>query len=223
MSTATLEHSSEVEAHSYRSVSKAAVACVVFAILGLLTYLSPVFLILPVIGMIFGFYALSAFRRYPGELVGHGVAKIGFWACLLTTTGGIGMHAFIYATEVPEGYQRISFADLAPIRREGVPYAKKALELDDKKVFVKGYVRPGDKKRDLEKFILVGDFGSCCFGGNPKISDIIAITIVNDQKVDYSFRKRRIGGKFKLHSNQRRVNEKDIPSVFYEIEADYIK
>ncbi len=104
-----------------------------------------------------------------------------------------------------------------------LPYSKEAEQLDGKKVFLRGWVRPGDRKKKLKKFILVGDFGSCCFGGNPKISDVVGVVIQTDETVDYSFRMRRIGGTFRLVKEAAKTGESEVPRVFYQIEADYIR
>ena len=75
----------------------------------------------------------------------------------------------------------------------------------------------------LKEFILVGDWGTCCFGGNPKITDVVAVKIVGDQTVDYGYSVRRVVGTFRLNKSTRRTNEKDIPQVFYEIEAEQVR
>jgi hypothetical protein len=208
----------------YRSVSKAAICCIVFAILSaLLCWLSPVFVLLPVLGVGFGWVALANLKRFPDELIGKLGAKIGFTLSLIFLIGSIGTHAYVYATEVPDGYRRISFSDLKPKRRSTLPYGQKAEEVDGEKVFLKGYVRPSDKKKGLKKFIMVGDFGDCCFGGSPKITEIVAVDIQIPKTIDYGWGLRKIGGTFRLNPSTKPIGEKDIPQVFYEIEADYVK
>ena len=219
--------SAEKEHHNqpYRSVSRAAIACMVFAILSLLlSFVSELFVLFPLLGTCFGFAAMFNLKRYPNELVGGMLAKIGLGLSLLCFVGSVGYHTYIYMTEVPENHTRISFRDLQPPKKRAkYPYSEKALELDGQKVFLKGYVRPSDKKSNLKKFILVGDFGDCCFGGNPEITEIVAISIVTDDTVDYSLRRRKIAGEFRLHKDKQRVDEKDIPSIYYEIIADHVQ
>ncbi len=208
----------------YRVVSKAAVISVVFAVMSGLAFLFPVFVVLPLLGIGFGLAAVANCRRFPLELSGGRAAKFALVASAVLLVSSITMHSYIYATEVPDGYQRISFYELQPDKRSQTPYSEKAADFDGEKVFLKGYVRPGMKQKRLRKFILVGDFGSCCFGGNPKIHDVVAVTIKDDdQYVNYGYRLRRIGGKFKLHQRPKSVREKDLAYVLYEIEADYIK
>jgi len=212
-----IQSSSKNDAYSndeFRSVSKAAVACLVFAILSAAAFLSQLFVILPIIGIGCGMAALAEIRRYPLELA----------VCAVMLIGSSVMHSYIYATEVPPDHRRISFGDLRDNQKTNLPYSEKAKELDGQKVFIKGYVRPpSGKKKRLKNFIMVGDFGDCCFGGNPKITEVIAVKISSDDTVDYSYGLRRIGGTFRLNPNTRPVNEKEVPQVFYEIEANHVR
>ncbi len=214
----------EDQESGYRAVSKAALASVVFAILGSFSIWASVFIILPLLGLVFALIARSNLRRYPEELSGSAPATIGLVLNLLLLIGSVGYHSWVYATEVPEGYDRISFYDLKPKPRESsFPFSPKAKDLDGKKVFLKGWVRPSDKKTGLKKFILVGDFGSCCFGGSPKPTDVVAVEIVTDQTVDYSLMQRKIGGTFRLNTRPVQVGEAEIPALYYQLEADYLK
>ena len=208
----------------YRSVSKAAICCVVFTILSvLMCWLAPIFVVLPVLGVGFGWVALANLKRFPDELAGKLGARIGFAISLVCLIASLGTHIYVYATEVPEGYQRISFTDLKPRKRGKLPFGEKAQDVDGEKVFLKGYVRPSTKKKGLKKFIMVGDFGDCCFGGSPKITEIVAVDIQIPKTIDYGWGLRKIGGTFRLNPNTKPIREKDIPQVFYEIEADYVK
>ncbi len=213
----------DIHDEQYRSISKAAVVSVVFAILGLVSMLAPMFCIIPFLGLCFGLLGLANLKRYPNELIGRRAATIGTIVNLVLLVGSISVHSYIYATEVPDGYQRISFYQLRPNDRTPLPFAESAEEFNGKKVFLKGNVRPSARKNNLKEFILVGDFSSCCFGGNPKITDIVSINIETDQTVDYSLRLRRITGEFRLNPRKKQITEKDIPSVFYEIIADGVR
>jgi len=211
---------------AYRSVSKSAIASLTFAILGVLTaFLGHIFVLMPLLGLGFGLVALSSFRRFPEELTGKTVGKIGLILSLVILVTSVTYHSYIYATEVPPDHIRIAFSDLRPNpKTPNIPFSEKSMELDGKKVFLKGYVRPpGGKKRKLKEFILVGDFGDCCFGGNPKITDVVAISIVGDDTVDYGFALRRIAGTFHLNKQTKRTKEAEVPQVFYEIHTQEVR
>lgn len=204
----------------YRELSKSAVVCLVFAVLGLLAFWAPVFIIMPILGVLFGFLALTNIKRYPEELVGKGIATAGLVACLVFAVGSIGLHSWIFATEVPENHRRISFSDLKPNPRLRLPFSEKAEEFDGQKIFIKGYVRASRDKYNLKQFILVGDFGSCCFGGNPDIADVVAVRIVGDMTVNHSYNVRRVSGTFHLNKNPVPIGDAEVPQVFYTITAD---
>jgi hypothetical protein len=207
----------------YRSVSKAAITSVALAVLGIAGFWAPLFVVLPVLAICFGVIGLSNIRKFPGELVGTGAAWIGIVAGSLILVGSVSFITYVYMTEVPEGYTRVTFYDLKPSSRSSRLFTERAEELDGQKIFIKGYVRPGNQSRGLKKFVLTGDFGDCCFGGNPKITEIIGVTITGAQTVDYDLRYRKILGTFRLNKSPKVINEKDVPSIIYEIEASEVR
>lgn len=214
------------EEAAYQAVCKSAVAAIIFGVLGLSAFLAQMFMLLPILGIIFGLLALKAIYAYPDELVGKGAAKVGLILSIVCLVASGAMHSFIYATEVPEGYRRISFAELKPSSRAADPnrYPDRAEDFDGAKVFLKGYVRPpSGKQYGLKNFIMVGDFGDCCFGGDPAITDVVAVKIKCDDTVNYGYGLRRIGGTFKLNPGKAISHEDEIPQVYYEIEADYVR
>ena len=98
---------------------------------------------------------------------------------------GPGWLTYDYLTEVPDGYERISYADLQPDPAQaGQVVPPSALELEGKKIFIKGYIYPGREKDGIRQFLLVRDQGDCCFGGNPKITDRIQVTLVEPQAAE---------------------------------------
>ena len=69
----------------------------------------------------------------------------------------------------------------------------------------------------------MGDFGDCCFGGNPKITEVVAIKIIGDETVDHNYSLRKIAGTFRLNQATKQTSEDEVPRVYYEIEADQIR
>ncbi len=118
-----------VNEFEYRSISKAAVASFIFAIMGGLTFLMAAhFVLLPFLAAVFGLVALGNFRRFPEELSGLLIGKIGFIAGLVLTVSGLIFHVYDYATEVPDGYLRISYGDLRPNIKTALPFSEKAVK-----------------------------------------------------------------------------------------------
>ena len=70
---------------------------------------------------------------------------------------------------------------------------------------------------------MVGDWGQCCFGGDPKMTDVIGVSIKIDDTVDYGLGVRKIGGIFRLNKHLKRTDDDEVPLIVYEIEADHVR
>ena len=219
------------EEFALRTVSKSAIFGVVMAIFCLISMwvcwilwenwtLSMLFSIIPIA---MGLLAYLKIKKYPEEYSGKSIAlaSLGLGAFCFVTS--IGSQAYVYNTEVPDGYVRMGWDSLKIPARDRSLYSVKAEEFDGKKVFIKGYVRPDDKKTGLQTFIMVPDFGTCCFGEKPKITDCIGVKIITDDTVDVNFRIRKIAGEFKLHKNSKRTRAGEVDKLVYELHADYVK
>src|SRR5690606_36495557 len=178
---------------SYRALSSSAVASSVLGFLGianLLSYEYGVALgILPLLALMLGGRAFWVIHRYPEEFTGKWFALAGMAMGALFLTVGWGTAGYVYATEVPEGYTRIHYQQLQPDENSpGQIIPPSALDLNGKRVFIKGYVYPGAQKSGIKQFILCRDNGDCCFGGNPKLTDRILVTLKDPLRLTYSRR-----------------------------------
>lgn len=210
------------ELPAYRAVCKSAVVSVTLAALSVSVLLAPLLLILPALGVVLGLTALSRLRRYPDELTGKPAALIGLIISGLAFMAGGAMHAYTYATEVPAGYQRITFDDLQPTEEaRQLPVSPLALELDGKQIFMKGYVFPGDQRYNIKRFILVADLGTCCFGTQPKLTHMVEVTLRDPNRVAYSYRKLKLGGTLKVDTRLKPVS--GVGGVYFQLDADYVQ
>ncbi len=110
--SAELQMSSSTEQvdFPYRAMSSTAIASLVFAVMAaLMGFFFWPGLGLAIIGISVGVMALSKINAYPEEFDGKQIAVAGILLNLVILLGGAGMHAYIYLTEVPEGYSRIQF------------------------------------------------------------------------------------------------------------------
>lgn len=210
--------SSEADADlmPYRAVCKTALLAFFFTLLSLLAYYFAAVSVLALAGCILGLVGLAKTRRYPAELTGGPLATISALAGGIIFVSSLSIHAYIYATEVPEGYERISFADLQP-QTHDEDVSKRAIELNEQRVFVKGYVFPGDKRTGLTDFILVRDLGTCCFGKTPKPTHMIRVKLTGGHEINYSLSRRKLAGT--LHVNPTPARGE----VYFTLEADYLK
>ena len=72
-----------------------------------------------------------------------------------------------------------------------------------------------------KKFILIPDLGTCCFGGQPRLTDMIEVTLSGDQTVRPSLRQVKIAGVLKVDTSLKPV--KELQGVFYQLKADYFQ
>ncbi|MDP6446561.1 MAG: hypothetical protein QGG36_15870 [Pirellulaceae bacterium] len=215
------EYSHEIA--PYRAVSKAAVLSLFFGLLGLLAILFPTLLFLPLAGSFLGVIGLRIIGRYPDEVTGYIPGLLGTMLSLGVFIGGSITHTVIYLTEVPEGYTRISFSQLQP--NADIPGQQIPVDVDRfnaEQVFVKGYVHPSVLGMGpVNQFVLVPDMGTCCFGGQPKLTDMIEVTTNGPLTVKYSTRRRRLAGTFEVDGKIKPVN--GLGGVYYRLSADYVK
>lgn len=207
---------------AYRAIDKAAVASVILGIISFLGFFFPSLLALALFGLMLGILAIRNIRRFPMELVGMTPAVVGVLVSGGVLLAGASYHIHVYATEVPDGYARISFSNLQPARAHPeLPVSPESLELDGKKVFIKGYVYPDGQKKNIKKFILVPDMGTCCFGGQPKLTDMIEVTLEDPKRIEYAIKKRKLGGTLRVDTALKPVS--GLNGVFYQLEADYVQ
>ncbi len=213
---------SDAEADVYKSVSRAAVASLILGFVGLIAFpLLPV-LLLSIVGLAFTLVAVRGFRRFPDELLGRPLAWVGGAICLLTVVCAPAYHTYVYMTEVPEGYTRLNFAVLKSGRGEPDEPTAAALEMDGKKVFLKGYIHPSSMDASVSRrFVLVPDLGTCCFGGQPPLTHMIEVSLTGDQFARRSLRKQRLAGTLKVKQNLKPID--GLTGVFYQLRADILK
>src|SRR6476620_11740559 len=174
--------SGEEESLQYRAIHTGALigfvlgVCSVFVLITATNSFASCFVVapIPIVGMIVSWWSLSKIRRNPDQYTGKGLAKAGLALSVLFLVLGMGYGGYVYATEVPDGYARISFNEMKPDElqeRGGVIVPPEIAELEGKKIFIKGYIRPDSitVPRGIDRFLLVRDNSQCCFGDLAKI------------------------------------------------------
>ncbi len=232
---------SDQENFEYRPLSSGAIAAAIFGVLSLIMFaaageslqssliLSPI----PLVGLIVGLMALAKIRSMPGQLSGRKIALVGVVLSVVGLVGGLSYAGYIHATEVPNGYERVSFYELRPDEievRNGLIVPNLAQGLEGKKVFIKGFIRPGTTmskegspvRRHAKRFLLVRDDNECCFGDQSKVKyyDQVFVTMDGSQTVDDTRRLVRIGGTLRSRPLNLRKDE-SLP--VYLLEVDYFQ
>lgn len=205
----------------YRALSTLAVVSLLVSPFSLLALVDWSLAIVPAVGIACGMWALARIRRQAGELTGERLALVGVLVSGLLWCAGWTRLAYAYAHEVPPGYQRIHYDMLQPDPSQpGQVVPPAALDLEGRRVFIKGYTFPGPQSKGVRQFMLLRDNRDCCFGGNPKISDMIEVTLDEPLTMDYSTRMRSVGGVFHVEPTQ---GIDGLPHVIYHLAADYLE
>lgn len=210
------------EDFGYRPIPPLAPVSALLGVCALSGLLSPLGLVFGVFGLTLGFLGLRQIQRAEGDLGGGKIATLGTTLSAVLLLCGTGLHIYWYQTEVPDGYQRISFgADISKkgfVVEDGEVRPDPTIEaLEGKPLFVKGYMYPEQKLDGISTFILCRDNGQCCFGGQPKLTDMIKVTMTEGQAARYSDHMVSVAGVFRLRDLRKAGNLEPA----YELEATH--
>jgi hypothetical protein len=181
--------------------------------------------IISLFAVVFGLLGLLTIRRYPLEYTGKNLARTALLMGIVQLVLGASLASYTYATEVPDGYSRVWFYELRPDPENPLPLpiSQRAIDLNEKPIFIKGYIHPGVAGTGkVDHFILVPDMGTCCFGGQPKPWDMIEVHVKDrDDRVAYSTRTMKLMGKFEISPNPGKTL--GLTDVWYHMEVDDVK
>ena len=166
---------------NYRPVPILAPVTLFFGACSLIAFLANVVgAFIGLFGIVTGVICLLIIRRANGEMGGKTISKIGLGLSVLCFSAGFLLHWHNYSTEVPEGFQRVHFP--SEISKKGFVFENgirklhpDVAKLEGKKVFLKGFMYNTMETTGLDKFLMLKDNGKCCFGGDPKPTDMIWI------------------------------------------------
>ncbi len=176
------------------------------------------------VGMVVGAAALWQIRRSDGNLGGKGIARVGVALSVILLISGSGYHAYAYVTELPEGYERVNFTELSrhfPRFVEGkIDLDPEVAGLDGKPIFIKGYMYPSGRTLDIKEFVLVKDTGQCCFGGQPKLTDMIVVRY--DDSMVINHREQQLVGVAGIFRTDSAVQSGTLTAI-YQIDGTHFK
>jgi|SRR4051812_26964733 hypothetical protein len=236
MSTATLDMNSiksDDDALQYRALHTGALIGLVLGLLSVFVLITATNSLvgclmvapIPVIGIIVSLRALGTIRKHPDQYAGRTLGQLGLLFSILFLVTGVGYGAYVYVTEVPDGYERISFGTMKPDElqeRSGLVVPPEVQALEGKQVFIKGFIRPDSitVPHGIDRFLLVRDNNQCCFGDLTKIKyyDQILVSMVGNHRLDYTQGVVRIGGT--LHVEPQYA-EPGAPKPVFSLVANY--
>jgi hypothetical protein len=189
----------------YRPVPVSAVVGCVLGVLSAIALLGITGAVVAVLGILVCGYSLVRILASRGELGGKMAAATGLGLSVLFLGSGIAYQSHLYKTELPPGFQRISFAH--DISQKGLVNVEGQMAvhpdvsaLVGKKVFLKGFMYPPDDPRAMTSFLLVKDSEKCCFGGKPNLVDMIGVQMEPGKTVDYYNGKVSVAGELEINT-----------------------
>jgi hypothetical protein len=189
----------EDEPEVYRALSGAAIAAAAIALVSPLVFLGWWMAVVPVVGIVLASIAVRDVLRRPRELAGGVLAAMSGVVSAVVLAAGLAWLAYVYAAELPEGFDRLSYTMLQPAEGDpptAVPDSARAI--DGRNVLLKGYIYPGKQQHGLVQFLLVRDQGDCCFGGNPTITDRVLVELSDKAGIDFTPRLTKVAGRFRI-------------------------
>jgi len=225
-STADDEETPEsASSERYQALSQAAVFSLVLGVVSPFVALcSPEGLrawtigLVPLTGIALGWMAKRRILRAPEEWTGLALAKSGIALGTAVLVIGYAYLLMSSTSEVPYGYERVVYDDLQPdpnMPTEPIP--ERARLMDDKKVFIKGFMKPGRRQTGIKDFIMCPTAGDCPFCiSNPKPTESIHVTLQGDAAI--AFTTHQIGVAGRLH-----IDPAAPGGTPYTLDADFVK
>ncbi|MGE3242387.1 MAG: DUF4190 domain-containing protein [Pirellulales bacterium] len=212
MTTSTLEPPADTdvdESIHYRALHTGAIIGLVLGVVSSLILISATTTLenclmvtpIPILGMFISLRSLAKIRRESDQYTGKPLAIAGLVLSAFFLVSGVAYGYYVYSTEVPDGYERIAFETLRPTdqqERAGVAVPPEVRELAGKRIFIKGFIRPGSApvRTGIDRFLLVRDNNQCCFGDLSKVNyfDQMAVQITSNHRVEDTLSILRMGG-----------------------------
>jgi hypothetical protein len=187
------------EEDSYRAISGAAIAAAAVATVSPVAFFGWSLTAVPLVGAVLAGIALRDIAARQPLLTGRPLAILSLLVSIVVLAASVASHAHEYATELPEGFERLSYSDLQPAEgEEATRVPDSAREMDGRDVLLKGYIYPGKQQHGLVQFLLVRDQGDCCFGGNPKITDRVLVQLADPAGIDFTPKLTKVAGRFRV-------------------------
>ncbi|HEX4148200.1 MAG TPA: DUF4190 domain-containing protein [Pirellulales bacterium] len=181
----------------YRPLSTLAVASCLWAVVALAALVDWSLLVLPIVGVVLGAIAWQRVRRHSDEMAGRGLAVGGMIANSIVLLGSWCTLAYVHAQEVPPGCIAVDYEQLQPNPAvPGQQVSDFARQLNGHRVLLKGYALAGRQTENIKQFVLMRDNLSCCFGSDPKPTDMVAVTVAGARPWTYTKDLVRVAGTF---------------------------
>lgn len=209
-------------ADDYRTVSTSAIAGLALGVLSPLALIDWWLGLIPLAALAMSIAGWRQTSKYPREYTGKWIAIAGFVLALASLGAGQARLWTVYVNELPPDHVRVDYSELQPHKGDApntIP--PEAIALNGKKMLVKGYMYPGQRKQGVTQFLLVRDQGDCCFGGNPKVTDRIQVSLTDPAGCNFHGGLFKVAGTFRIQPVGDAVDAKGL--VFYHLDGAQLR
>jgi hypothetical protein len=199
----------------YRALNPLAVTSTVLGALSIITFLHWALAVIPLAGIVVGWCAWKQIRKAPDEWTGLTLVRVGIGLSAAFWLFGYGWLVVARVSEVPPGYERITYEKLQPDPATPTePIPQSALDMQDRKVYVQGYMQSGRRQTGIKEFILCPTNGECPFcTPDPKPTEKIRVILPGDMETSYTTHPVGAAGRFRVDIN-------DPSGIPYGLEVD---
>ncbi len=201
----------------YRALCPSAAGSVVLGTLSIATAFHWLLGALPLAGIYLGWRAVRTVRAAPAEWTGDGLARLGIGLSAAFWLIGYGWYFTADVRSVPFGYQRIGYESLQPDPNNPIELPEAAIDLQDKKVFIRGFMQPRRQHAGIKDFILGAASGDSSYGiRDPLPTEMIRVILQGDLETRFTTRQIGVGGRLQ-------IDWTDPSGIPYAIEADCLR
>lgn len=202
----------------YKQMGTLAICSLVAGLFSILAFFWLSFLPISILGVVLGVLALRKILNAPEEVTGLALTSTGIAVSVLVGVSASCWQVWLFYHSAPSGYQVVSFDSMAIDPKTGkIPDT--ILALNNRKVFIQGYMYPTNRQSGIEDFTMVRTLAHCKFcspGTNP--ADMIAVELEKGMAVNYRANKPvNVGGVLYIDPN---FQAGEIP---YSIEANVFR
>ena len=209
------------EDEPYRAVSSAAVVSLVFGIASILAFLDWMLLFFPLVGLVAGLMAGRKVRQYPEQFSGGGLARTGVLLSLAALVAAPVWLWYSMISEAPEGYLRISYAELQPdrgTRRRISPVRRRSWMASGSSSRVSCILDRSDRAFGVSSFAATTALAALeGLRRNPPTWS--NVRLAGELKAEYATRVTRVGGIFHVDPSSSGSGL----DARYHLEADFIR
>ncbi|MDR2171867.1 MAG: DUF4190 domain-containing protein [Planctomycetaceae bacterium] len=194
----------------YRAVSVLAILAFFLSLFTPLMLLSMWFVLCPLVGLLCGVWGLFRILSSPFDYTGRGFAVAGIIVSFVfaLVAGIFGVWQYYYS--VPVGYTVVDFLEFRPnedkYKDNKYNINPRILELaaEHRKVYIRGYMMPGNQLAGIQDFMMVRSKAHCKFCAPEKNPfDMVTVHCMGNLRASFRMNAAHVGGELYFNENFR--------------------